>query len=173
MGARQPDMDVVSMIDGQHNNGFPDLLGPEKWEEVGSRYGLTNQEQRVLRLLCQGLGNGRIAASAPRHPDRFRTSSRSACAKNYQRGLPTHPERQPPCARTENRTRCHGSSRSRRAGTRRCPAAEPNGPRQENPMGNTQEPVFRNEPILRCGHHARNKPQLLAQVTVTDRSAAR
>ncbi|MFH0983564.1 MAG: LuxR C-terminal-related transcriptional regulator [Planctomycetota bacterium] len=39
------------------DEGFPDLLLPKQWQEIVERYGLTTQEQRVLRLLCRGLGN--------------------------------------------------------------------------------------------------------------------
>jgi len=72
------------MPECNHRDGFPELLGPREWRQVEARYGLTDREMWVLRLLCRGLGNAGIAAKLGIAPPTVRTHLRSIYAKLRQ-----------------------------------------------------------------------------------------
>ena len=60
---------------------FPDLVGPRRRKQLAAAYGLTRQEEQVLRWLCRGLGNKAIAYNLHICLPTLRTHLRSVYSK--------------------------------------------------------------------------------------------
>lgn len=72
------------MPECSRTNDFPELLGLKERRQVKARYGLTDREMLVLRLLCRGFGNAGIAAEVGIGHPTVRTHLRSIYAKLRQ-----------------------------------------------------------------------------------------